>query len=150
MPIRTLVGGELRPYQLDGIMFMLSLYNNDVNGKIQVQLTSATHVEAAASFLSVIPSRLQWRDGRIGIVVAPTGTILHCTCAVLPSPVTVIPSTVVRLSAATTSKLLTSCAGLAVQFTATFQRHASEAHVRSALQQLTSMAHFVRSLQQYT
>ena len=34
----ALVGGELRPYQLDGLRFLLSLYNNRLNGSESLPL----------------------------------------------------------------------------------------------------------------
>ena len=50
-----LAGGELRPYQIDGIRFLVSLWNNNMNGEMRRDLQN-----------------MHWQHVRLGYVPVPS------------------------------------------------------------------------------
>ena len=72
----ALQGGTLRPYQLDGLRFLLSLYNNCLNGASaawQLPTNQSTRTcHRLTGFLTVHASPLTW------YFVVPCGEIQQC------------------------------------------------------------------------
>lgn len=67
-----LTGGELRPYQLDGLQWMLSLYNNNLNGILADEMGLGKTIQTIA-----LLSYLMENKGLSGphLIIAPKAVL---------------------------------------------------------------------------